>query len=129
MVKDVKGLPRRPGIVSWKQGVVWISVLPPYRKGAKVDILYSSKPPPLAKIRRGKPGETIYTWKGDPPEVLTIRMGVFEPTVTKGKSIAFARTSKAKATLESPTLERISGIRKTRYKRNQPPPPEELLYR
>lgn len=129
LVKDVKGSPDRPGIVSWKQGLYWISVLPPYRKGEKVDILYSRKPPPLAKIRKGKPGETIYTWRGEPPEELTIKMGIFEPTVIEGKKIAFARVSpRATATLES-TPKRITGIRRAQYKRKPPPPPEELLYK
>lgn len=129
LVKDVKGSPDRPGIVSWKQGLYWISVLPPYRKGKKVEILYSKKPPPLAKIRKGKPGETIYTWRGEPPEELTIELGIFESTVTRGEKIAFARTRpRAKATLES-SPKRIAGIRKARYKKNQPPPPEELLYK
>jgi len=133
LIKDVRGLPRKPGIVSWRQGVVWVSVLPPYRKGERSVLLYSKNPPPLARLRKGKPKETVYTWKGDPPEELNLEMGVVDVTVTKGNKIAFARARpRAKVSTESPeVLTRIAKARKARYtpRKVRFPEPERLLYK
>lgn len=130
-VKDVKGLPKNPGIVSWKQGIFWVSVLPPYRKGKKSDIIYTRKPPPLARRHHGDPEDTVYTWKGKPPEVLTIDMGAFNASVTKGKSITFTRDKTTPRVVEgSPSIQSSINRRAKRYPKRKPPPsPEELLYR
>lgn len=112
--------------------MVWVSVLPPYRKGEKAVVLYSKEPPPLAKRRKRTPPETVYTWKGEPPEELTMEMGAFDATVTKGKKIAFARArSRAKAITETPeVITKIAKARKAQYtpKKVRFPEPERLLY-
>jgi hypothetical protein len=132
IVKNVVHSPEKPGIVSWRQGVVWVSVFPPFQayqrhgktqyralpfvKGERVDVLYTPNPPPLAKRYKGNPFVTIYSWKGPPPELLTLDMGIEDITVIKGKEIRFERVPA-----------RIGAVapipRKVKY-----PEPEKLLY-
>jgi hypothetical protein len=86
----------------------------PFVKGERVNVLYTPEPPPLAKRYKGRPKETCYTWRGAPPEELSLDMGVFDVTVTKGNKITFER-------IPARIGERIS--RRIKY-----PEPEKLLY-
>lgn len=116
---------------------MWVSVFPPFHayqrggktvfhllpfvKGARVDVLYTKRPPPLAKRYKGTPKETVYTWKGPPPEELTLDMGIVDVTVVKGHKISFQRVP-AKIETKAPTKSTLTP-RRVKY-----PEPEKLLY-
>ena len=109
--------------------------LPPfiyqYREPSRWDLPFNRKEIILLKPENGELDE--FTNKVN--KVLGQRAGGrYKAEATTGSpevktKSAFARTARTKATLESPTPKRIARIHKTRYRRKQPPPPEELLYR
>ena len=88
----------------------------PFVNGQRVNVLYTPTPPPLAKRYKGRPKETIYTWKGPPPELLTLDMGIEDITVIKGKEIRFKRVL-ARIPAKEPSGRRVKF-----------PEPEKLLY-
>lgn len=116
---------------------MWVSVFPPYEvyqrhgkpayrflpfiKGQRVNVLYTPTPPPLARRYKGRPKETVYTWKGPPPEELTLDMGIVDVTVTKGKNIRFERVPTQVATKAPAKV--VPAPRKIKF-----PEPEKLLY-
>ncbi|MBA7660058.1 hypothetical protein ES703_68057 [subsurface metagenome] len=116
---------------------MWVSVFPPFRsyqrggktvfhhlpfvKGARVDVLYTKRPPPVAPRYKGTPKETVYTWEGPPPEELTLDMGIVDVTVSQGKHIRFERV-RAQVTTKVPA-KRVAVPRRVKY-----PEPEKLLY-
>jgi len=90
-VERVEGISERnPGIVTWKQGLYWISVVPPYRKG-KQDIVYSRTPPQGAKRIRGGPRDTLHTRKGNPPARLVVDVGAFDADIQHGTVMDFIK--------------------------------------
>lgn len=93
----------------------------PFVKGERVDVLYTPNPPPLARRYKGTPFETVYSWKGPPPEELILDMGVMDVKVVKGHKISFKRVPAQIATKAS--AKAVLTPRKVKY-----PEPEKLLY-
>ncbi|MFC1944019.1 hypothetical protein ACFLX5_00725, partial [Chloroflexota bacterium] len=97
-IKQVKGRPKaNSGIITWKQGRVFVPLLPPHRKGAR-DVLYSRRPPAGVLKITGRPKDTVHTWpKGRKvPDRIDLGMVVIDISVRKGRSIGFRRGRKAK---------------------------------
>ncbi|MFQ5925383.1 MAG: hypothetical protein ACE5IE_05245 [Dehalococcoidia bacterium] len=91
-IKRVVGRPKtNPGVISWKQGVVRITIKPPYRRGRQ-DVAYTRIKPPTKG--RGSPQLTITVKRGKPPKKIELGMGVTKATIIRGKRIDFARTPK-----------------------------------
>ena len=88
VVKEVKGKPPKGerGSVSWNQGVVRITITPPYREGSQ-DIHYERRDPPVTG--KGSPQSSIKVTRGTAPEVIELGMGVSRVTIKNGKSMVF----------------------------------------
>lgn len=83
-----------PSLVTWKQGVYWVTIVPPFRtKGTKPDVVYSRHKPAQAKVvakGRGAPGKTLYAFGPLPPKI-ALPMGVVTARVKHGRRLTFAR--------------------------------------
>lgn len=89
-IEHAEGIPERnPGIVTWKQGLYWISAVPPYRKGQK-DLVYS-RIRPASATRTGGPQETLHVSRGKPPDRLVVDVGAFDAHIQHGKIIDFKK--------------------------------------
>jgi len=71
--------------VAWRQGKVWLSVLPPYKRE---NIIYSRKPPAGARVLTGPPARTLFS-VGKPPARITVPLGMVKATVLRGRRILF----------------------------------------
>ena len=79
------------GLVSWRQGMYWITIVPPYRtKGTKPDVIYSRHKPPWAKVAKGKhsPRKTLHP-TGRLPKLLKLDMGAFKVHVKNGRRLRY----------------------------------------
>jgi len=101
----------------------------PYVKGERVDVVWTKQAPPLAKRYHGTPKETVYTWKGPPPEELTLDMGIVDVIVTKGKKIRFERVPSRVSVERKEVIGVATPIKeKPKARRIKYPEPEKLLY-
>ena len=87
-ITKVTGIPDKPGIVEWPQGIVQIRVKPPYREGS-TDVEYISLEPPVEG--EGSPQRGIVVRRGEAPEVIELSQGITRIRVTNGKNITFRR--------------------------------------
>jgi len=89
-----KRLREAPSLVTWKQGVYWVTIVPPFRtKGTKPDVVYSRHKPAHAKVvarGKGSPGKTLYTFGKLPPKI-ALPMGVVSAKVKHGRKLVFHR--------------------------------------
>lgn len=87
-----KRLREAPSLVTWKQGMYWVTIVPPFRtKGTKPDVVYSRHRPAQAmRVAKGKgsPGKTLYAF-GKLPAKIKLPMGVVSAKVKKGKKLVF----------------------------------------
>lgn len=86
-------------MATWKQGMYWVSIYPPFRtKGTKPDVVYSRHKPAHAQVvakGKGSPGKTLYTFGKLPPKI-KLPMGVVTARVKHGKKLTFSRRRKKK---------------------------------
>jgi len=78
-------------LVSWRQGMYYITVMDPYRTtGTKPDVLYSRERPPWAKKVKGRrsPQRTLKAI-GRVPRNLRVPMGVVSARVKNGRKLRF----------------------------------------
>lgn len=94
-VSKERKLREAPSLVTWKQGLYWVTIVPPFRAtGKKPDVIYSRHRPPQAKVvarGRGAPGKTLYTY-GKLPAKIKLPMGVVAASVRHGRKLVFGRT-------------------------------------
>ena len=86
-------LPRQDeGLISWRQGAYWITLVEPYRTtGTKPDVLYSKERPPWAKKVKGKrsPQKTLQAIGRGHPKSIKLPMGVVMAHVKGGRKLRF----------------------------------------
>ena len=91
-VSQQKRLREAPALATWRQGLYWVTIVPPWRTtGTKPDVIYSRHKPTQAKpmaTGRGSPGKTLYTY-GKLPAKIRLPMGVVSAKVRHGKKLAF----------------------------------------
>ena len=101
-MKDEAGRRLGMGSITWKQGLWWITVYPPYRAG---NMRYTKNPPAGATMVRG-PGsaqKTITKLGINVPEGLLLDMGIMDVRIGKhGRRIKFKRDVKQRTRLGYP---------------------------
>ncbi|WP_218251851.1 hypothetical protein [Candidatus Magnetobacterium casense] len=87
-IKEVRGVPPNPGVISWDAGVVKVLVKPPYREGTE-DIDYDR----LKVARKGKGSQesTLKVTGGKAPQLLVLGRGFDRINVIKGKRMTHRR--------------------------------------
>jgi len=83
------------GLLSWRQGIYWITIVDPYRTtGNKPDVIYSRKRPPWAKASKGRrsPQKTLVAVGRRHPKLLRVPMGVVTARVKNAKKLRFLST-------------------------------------
>lgn len=88
VIKEVKGKPPKGerGSVSWNQGVVRITITPPYREGSQ-DVHYERRDPPAKG--KGSPQGSIKVTRGKAPEVIELGMGATGVIIKNGKTMLY----------------------------------------
>jgi cell division protein ZapA (FtsZ GTPase activity inhibitor) len=82
------------GVQTWKQGLIYITVFPPYRTTGKIkDVIYSRKKPHYAETSTGRrsPQRTAKAVGGSVPHIITLPMGVVTASVKGGDVLTFQR--------------------------------------
>lgn len=87
-IKEVKGIPPNPGVISWDAGVVKVLVKPPYREGTE-DIDYDR----LKVARKGRDSQeaTLKVTGGRAPQLIVLGRGFDRINVIKGKRMTHRR--------------------------------------
>jgi len=84
-----------PALATWKQGLYYVSVFPPFRTtGTKPDVVYSRHRPPYGSIitARGRhaPQRTLKSMGRIPAEI-DVPMGVVTARILHGRNLRFSR--------------------------------------
>ena len=82
------------GVQTWKQGLIYITIFPPYRTTGKIkDVIYSRKRPYYAETSTGQrsPQRTTKAVGGKVPHIITLPMGVVRAHVKGGDVLTFSR--------------------------------------
>jgi len=91
-VEDItERLPRdKKGIISWRQGLFYITAFPPYHKE---DHIYTRKKPFYAETAKGRrsPQRTIKAHGGKVPKLVEVPMGIVTARVKGGQELLFHR--------------------------------------
>lgn len=94
---EKKRIREGPALATWKQGLYWVSVFPPFRtkKGGKAgaDVVYSRKRPHYASlIAKGRraPMRTLRAM-GKIPPLIEVPMGVTTARIKNGRTLSFTR--------------------------------------
>jgi hypothetical protein len=80
------------GLVSWRQGMYYVTVVEPYRTtGARPDVIYSRHKPPWARVVKGKhsPQKTLNAIGKRHPRSIKLPMGVVTAHVRNGRRLRF----------------------------------------
>ena len=98
-----KKIPREgPALATWKQGLYWVSIFPPFRTtGTKPDVVYSRKKPPWGSViakGRHAPRKTLRSI-GKVPPMIELHMGVVTARVRHGRKLTFSRRKNQKGVL------------------------------
>ena len=98
-----KKMPRKgPSLATWKQGIYWISIFPPFRtKGTKPDVVYSRQKPPWGSViakGRHAPRKTLRSI-GKVPPLIELPMGMTTARVRHGRKLTFSRRKNRKGVL------------------------------
>jgi len=95
-VEDItERLPRdKKGIISWRQGLFYITAFPPYHKE---DQIYTRKKPFYAETAKGRrsPQRTIKAHGGKVPKLVEVPMGIVTARVKGGDVLMFHRRSRS----------------------------------
>lgn len=84
---------RGQSLLSWKQGMYYVTVVEPYRTtGNKPDVIYSRHKPPWAKVVKGhqSPQKTLRAIGRRHPNVMKLPMGVVTARVKRGRVLRFS---------------------------------------
>jgi hypothetical protein len=83
----------RKGAISWKQGTFWITIYPPY---SQENVIHTKTRPQGTTIHKGKGSAkaTVTTRGGKVDPLATIKMGIMNVEVLKGKDLIFSRREK-----------------------------------
>jgi len=87
------------GSVCWRQGIFWITIFPPYKKG---NIMYTRKPPRGVSVAKGPKSayKTVTKLGFQVPDKVLHDMGIMDVVVTKkGQEIKFKRDIKQRTKL------------------------------
>lgn len=92
-----KRIRKGPALATWKQGLYYVSIFPPFRtKGTKADVVYSrTKPPWASVIAKGRhaPRKTLRSI-GKVPNLIELPMGVVTARIKGGRHLTFSRRRK-----------------------------------
>jgi hypothetical protein len=88
-IERVEGIPETPGVVSYKDGIVEISIYPPYRRGTR-DIEYELLRD--AQTGKGSQEATLRVRSGRAPRLLELRRGVVKTRIMSGRQMKHVRT-------------------------------------
>lgn len=88
-------IPREgPALATWKQGMYWVSIFPPFRtKGTKPDVVYSRHKPPWGSViakGRHAPRKTLRSI-GRVPPMIEVPMGIVTARIRNGRKLTFSR--------------------------------------
>ncbi len=87
-IERVEGISAKPGIVSYKDGIVQVEIVPPYREGPE-DIHYAR----LKEPQKGKGSQesTLKVTGGRAPSLVVLSRGVTKTHIYHGKRMSHTR--------------------------------------